>query len=315
MKSSTLILSYLFIWIYWGVGIANTSCEAKQRRIDLIADLAFEQGISVRDPQEGIDKRCGTIYFGKLTNKKPVWILSQWASRYNLYDTILQKGKRGERFYENEGKRFSVLPKGHFRMEIRTKPEYGDHIRQFYESWPHLYIEQPFENGIPLSKYKALKYTLSAKLLYCKNYMGDAFNPNLHTCHVVSHMAIQNRNHKSENYLKSILLSIPIYDYRYPFPPGENFTDTGTKNVVTNLFVYGPAGDKIWDGTISSGNWQHANADLLPYVKEAVKLSGWKDTSLDNLQITYIIMGWESEGTFDAALEFKNLRLQAIIED
>ena len=96
MKSSTLILSYLFIWIYWGVGIANTSCEAKQRRIDLIADLAFEQGISVRDPQEGIDKRCGTIYFGKLTNKKPVWILSQWASRYNLYDTILQKGKRGE---------------------------------------------------------------------------------------------------------------------------------------------------------------------------------------------------------------------------
>lgn len=315
MKDSKPILFYLFVWLYLYAGIENVPCEAKQRRINLIEDLTFKQGISVRDPQEGVDKRCGTIYFGKPSDKNPVWILSQWASRYNLYGEKLRKGKQGERFYENEGKRFSVFSGGRFRMEIRTKAEYGDHIRQFYESWPHFYIEQPLENGIPLSKYSELRYTLSAKLSYCKNYMGDAFDPSLHTCHVVSHMAVQNRNPKSKDYLKSFLLSIPIYDYRYPFPLGENFVDTGTKEVVTNLFVYGPPGDQLWNGAISSGNWQHANADLLPYVKEAFDLSGWQDSTLDDLQITHIIMGWESEGTFDAALEFKNLHLQAIIED
>lgn len=306
---------FIVVCAFLGFGAGNMTCEAKQRRVDLIGDLAFERGLSVRDPQEGVDKRCGVLDFGRPSADAPVWILSQWASRYNLIDAPLQKGKQGERFYDNEGKCFSVFKDGHFRMEIRTKPEYGDRVRKFHESWPHLYIEQPLENGIPLSKYKQLRYRLSAKLVYCKNYMGDAFDPGLHTCHVVSHMAVQNRNPQSKDYLKQLLFSIPVYDYRHSFPPGENFVDSGTKEVVTNLFVYGPSGDKIWNGSISSGRWQHADADLLPYVKEAIGVSGWKDTLLDDLQITHIIMGWESEGTFDAALEFKNLRLQAIIEE
>lgn len=315
MRVPTQIFCLFFIWFCEMIVSENILCQAKQRRVDLIGDLAFERGVSVRDPKEGVDNRCGTIYFGKPSDEPPLWILSQWASRYNLCGEELQKGRRGERFYENEGKRVSVFPGGRFRLEIRTKPEYGERVRQFYQSWPHLYVEQPVEPGIPLGRCQALRYTLSARLLYCKNYMGDAFDPNIHTCHVVSHVAVQNRNPESEYYLKSFLLSIPVYDYRYPFPPGEHFVDAGTKEVVTNLFVYGPAGDRLWNGPISSGNWQRAEADLLPYVKEAIGLAGWAGSSLDDWQVTYFIMGWESEGTFDAALEFKNLRLQAVIEE
>ena len=54
---------------------------------------------------------------------------------------------------------------------------------------------------------------------------------------------------------------------------------------------------------------------MLPCVKEAIGLAGWAGSPLDDWQVTYFIMGWESEGTFDAAMEFKHLRLQVVIEE
>lgn len=291
----------------------------KGKSVELIRDLKFRNGITLYDPTPGRKTVSGRLDFGRRITGDPIWNLPQWSSRWDLNSAPLQKGKDGELFYENPGKKFAIRPDGTFYMEIRGRNEYGDRPRQWGEYWPHLYLGQPLDNDIPLDRYQKLIVTLEGKTVLAENHTGAAYDPKkLHTVHVVSHLTVRNVNKDSKDYPSAFEFSIPVYDFRYDFVPAKAFFDTGGKKTVTNMFVYGPAGKDLWSGPFRQGQWQRMEFDALPYIlkglEEARKRGKFVHSSPEDFRIVNYRIGWECEGTFNAAMMFKNLSVKAYLK-
>jgi hypothetical protein len=83
--------------------------------------------------------------------------------------------------------------------------------------------------------------------------------------------------------------------------------------------IYTIDGKEVSNAPLKEGRWQAMQKDLLPYIKEGLKeavrkghLSGDK---LADYAIVNMNMGWEIPGTFDAAVQIKDLEIVAVLKD
>lgn len=304
----------------WACSDDNDGPETETpKNIMLIGDADFENGIVVRDPTMGAIVNVGHIAFGRPRTSTPSWSLSQWASKYDIASAPLRNGENGENSYSNKGKKITRYNDGSIELEIRTQNEY-DHPRQYGENWPHLYLEQDFSDNVkklPLSKYKNFMFRMNGCLKYVTNFMDEStFDPSLHTCHMVMNIYLRNINPNMPTYQSAFLLSIPVWDYRYEYALGSNFIDDSGKDVVTNMFVYGWSGDAVWSAPFKAGEWNSTEFDLMPMIQMGMvyleQMDGWENVSLEDLAPSGLIVGWESEGTFNASFHIKDLELEAI---
>lgn len=284
---------------------------------EIINDIKFSKGIGLRDTLPSTTYVIDILHpFSHAPDSGFNWMLCQWSSKYNLKGVTPEIAKFESRVYADSSKKFSIRSlenSTEVTMAHRASKEYS-HARRPGEYWPHLLLEQNYNEPYSLSKLKKLNYNIDAKLTYADNKMShDAYNPNLHTALYVSYLVISNTNTASTGYGECLYFGINFYDFRHKDIPFYASRDAG-KNDATGNFIYCPAANDIYKDSISNKEWVEVNKNILPIIKSAFetaqKRGFMKQSLFDDLHIVGFNIGWEMTGGFDAEVIFKNLSLR-----
>lgn len=282
-----------------------------------LTDPQFEKGLASFPPGGG---NRSVLTFGNSNGDPDVFLAQHW-SRYDIATDTLQMTANGS-YYEDSGKmvgRFKEGEKTFVRLAVFAQNEYTA-PRKDGEGWPHLLLEQSFNPDLPLvSSVKALPFSLTVRISQIKNWMGDAFNPELHTAQTTFYLTVQDHNHSSKGYLDYLWFGIPIFDARYTFP-SEFYMKDGGKADCTSKMIYVPGGDEFLKTAYAGvnpadGDWATCNIDLLPYIKKAfstAKVEGFlPNSSWEDMRLGSFNLGWEVQGTFSCCMDVCNWQLSA----
>lgn len=263
-----------------------------------------------------------TLNLGR-SDSQPAWRLCQWGTKYSLADATCVRGQQSDVSYENEGKRVVVGgPDSSHRdlvLEIRGQAEYGTRARQAGESWPHLLIEQDAPKPHRLDALKRLMFAVRLRLLYCTDHMTEAdYDPGLHAAQFQMFFIVKNINPQTKDHGDYYWFGVPFFDNRHDSSPAYMAKDAG-KSDATGKFIYTVAAQAVGVRPLKGGQWITVEADLLAHVKrglqEAVARGYLENGEAGDYAVVNMNLGWEIPGTFDAAMQIRDLAIVAVLQD
>jgi hypothetical protein len=313
------ILLFIVVLSAFGFYACKNNSSAKNGVVEIIKDANYINGIGLEGSNSSSTEITRVLYpFGQSKNNQ-IWKLAQWGSRFDLKDAKRVNGDNGIT-YSNPGKSIAfkaVDGSTQITMKIFGSKEYLA-PRKFGEDWPHILLEQQFENPQSVSNVEALNFNLDFRLLFSEMKMSpDSFNPEIHTTQFTVYLTIQNKNQSSKAYGDFIWFGLPLYDYRYDEIAEYAAKDLG-KGDASNKFIFSTASKNIYSGSAKDGNWIKISKDIIGIIHQAfitAQERGFlKESKYEDMYITTTNMGWETPGTFDCAIQYNNLKLTAIIK-
>lgn len=306
-----------------------SGCTGKTEEMSLIPDIHFEKGFKVRDlgGNQGTTDYIG--YFPADTDEEEVkWTLAQWSARYSFIDEKVSEERQpseGVWFISSPNEVFGVDTKtGLVTFQCNASKCYDTH-RTGSEPWMHLLIETGFirdNNWGKVSDLKQLNISVDTKLTKFEDHMGEAFNGSTHAAQFLMYLTIQNLNTESEDYGKYIWFGIGMFDNRTPEIDRYYNLDSGTGSMIYSLSsTETRKGDYNYrkDGVIQAGEdtpWVSYTADVADEVKKAfetVQAGGMlQNSTLDDMYVAGMNIGWEVPGTYDVEMLVKNLDVVAV---
>ena len=256
-------------------------------------------------------------------NNKPVWRLCQWGTKHSLANAECLRFNNHDIAYENKGKKVLVgsenSEKRDLILKINGKAEYGQKVRKHGESWPHLLVEQDAVTIYRLDELEKLKFRLSLRLIHCENHMkNEEYNPQLHAAQFQIFLIVKNINSQSQDHDNYFWFGVPFFDSRYNIPPPYMAKDAG-KQDATGKFIYTIDGTEVNKTPLEGRQWLTVQKNLLPYIKEGLKEAVRKgylySSKLTDYAVVNMNMGWEIPGTFDAAMQIRDLDIRTITKD
>jgi len=316
IKRILLIMVVLTVLSFYACKNNLTSNSVK---VEIITDTNYANGIGLEGSNSGNTEVIRVLNPFGPSKSEPSWNLAQWGSRYNLKDAKPVKGDDGIS-YSDSGKSIvfkAVDGSTQISMEMFGSKEY-DSPRKFGEDWPHILLEQKFEIPQSINNIEILNLNLDFRLLFSEMKMKpDLFNPELHTTQFTIYLTIQNRNLSSKGYGDFIWFGLPLYDYRYDEIEEYAAQDVG-KEDASNKFIYSTASKNLFKEIPKDGNWINVSKDIIGIIRNAFIIAqqrGFlKESEYDDMYITTTNMGWETPGTFDCGIQYKNLKLTATIK-
>lgn len=283
--------------------------------VSLFTDNNFEKGFFLKGDISGMPSAGESLYPFGGEGQSPVWELAEWASKYLLHQSDMVE-KDGIKLYENEGKLVSFKREGnttHIRMDVNASAEY-DHPRKNNEPWPHLLIEQEFPTKPLLKDMGNLFLHFEGRLVDCVSKMPDnTFDPGLHSAQFQIFIIVQNRNQQSPKYGDFLWFGVPFYDYRHKQQEVYAAQDVG-KGDATGKFIYSLGTADYMEGSFHDKKWIKIEKNLKPFMLKAVTIAKERGylvgSSLEELGVTGMNIGWEVPGIFDAGFEFKGFDLK-----
>lgn len=290
---------------------------------ELIQDQDFQQGFFVRDTIPPYS------YFGPIRGDNslaaPVWNTAEWASKSSLRSIPKDTVASGFFKWADNYKDFRFGPVGAEEYQlyfgVNSQNEYNNVYRLPSQAWPHLFVEQrlvpPYDfpgqgpGCPPLADLDSLVFKIDAKLLYNQTIMTAGYDPNYHAAQFLVYFYVQNTNASSSGYGKYVWLGVPLYDDRYLTLPGQVSYDIATATLINSI----PSAD-FASGSLHTGNWVHAELDLLPYALAALD-TAWangflnQSTDIADYKISGIVIGWELPGMNICTVGIKGVSLFA----
>jgi len=287
----------------------------------LFADLRFRRGFLLSYPDSSRGRAVEAVLHPGDANDAPAWRLCQWATKCSLATVPCVRTRAGDAVYENEGKRVVLGgPDSGCRdliLEVRGKAEYGTQVRRPGESWPHLLVEQDAGALYPLDTLDGITLAISLCLLHCTNHIPpEQYDPGLHAAQFQMFFIVKNISPTSPNRGDYFWFGVPFFDSRYDVPPAYMAKDAG-KDDATGKFIYTVDARPLGIAPLKEGGWITVRADLLSLVVnglgEAVKRGYLKDSDPHDYAVANMNLGWEIPGTFDAAIQIRDLGISAIL--
>ncbi len=268
--------------------------------------LHHTDGLVTREPIKVFD-------FNKTAAAKPSWKLAQWCSRYNLANGKERVWDDASFEYSDEAKRVRVWKgKGKIELSLTASKEYT-HARREGEGWPHILIEQEFEENHFLSEIEEVVQAVDFTLTGFANMMDEQEQNQLHTVQFQWFIAVQNRNKNSKGYGDFFWFGLPFWDYpRYDYPPAFTAQDGG-KEENTGKFINIVDSKKFLSKPIKLGEQTQLEIPVYAWIKEGFKLaqernflkdSKWEDMCLGNMNL-----GFEVTGTFDVSVLINKIKI------
>ena len=301
--------------------------------IYLLKDDTFSQGFNLSGivSIESGSRPFDYIDYGGKAGTNPKWRLCQWGSRFNLAlsDELMTDDEK-ERFpvsgtesvkdgvytYSNDGLTFDVNPEtGYCKMSVNGKNEYPT-PRVANQAWPHLLVEQTFEEHHYLKDFEHLYVKLRFKINSCTNEFEriSQYDPSLHSAQVTWFVTPQNVNSKSEGAGEMFWFGIPLFDWRRK----DSYIDLyyaqdGGKEDSTGQFIYNLCSlDYMKEGN-KIGKEMEIYFDILPGIKAGLakgKEEGYLQKSqFEDLALTTMNLGWEVTGTFNSSFEIFDMQI------
>jgi hypothetical protein len=327
MKKTIMILLTVFA-VITSVSCNKTEDEEQQQDekvVELIQDNYFVNGftISPADNEPQPDNRYPLDYdltYGT-TNGKISWLVGQAGSRFGLADYYAfgkEVSKIGE-FYiiEDYSKNLKIDPiNGIVKFELNTSKEYL-HPRKPKEAWPHLLLQQGLSRNVMVNEVESIDLSLSITLDKLNLMMEEnELDPSLHTAQFLMYIVVRSTNAQDAN--EFIWFGIPFFDARYHNLPESGMIDAGTAG-NTGKFIYQMPGDVLLPNGLPIGEKQTININIVPYLKRAIVLAQSYDkmlnTTIDDLYLTNMNIGFEIPGTYDIGITIEKLSLKATFKD
>ena len=288
----------------------------------LFGDMRFERGFLLKYPDVSHGRATEAVLdLGEPANK-PVWHLAQWATKYSLAEAECRREPNGDRVYENTGKRVLVggsdSPNRDLILELRGKAEYGDRPRRQGEGWPHLLVEQDVMEMYPLSRLARLDFHVLLRLLAFEDHMAPAdFDPGLHAAQFQLFLVVRNADAASKDHNEYLWFGVPFFDSRHDIPISHQAKDAG-KEDATGKFIYAIDGREVNHLPMKTKTWVTFQADLLPHIQAGLQTAAERgfltDTDPSHYAVVNMNLGWEMPGTYDAAIQVRDLRIDAILK-
>ncbi len=291
------------------------------RFVSLFEDLALNGGFrlsAVRSSQT--PNEVGTVL--AVDPAVPAqWRLAQWGTKLSLETATEKRDDFGIRVLSNAAKEIRVYPGGlsgqGVRLAVQGTVEYGDVLRKRGEAWPHFLIEQRLP-AIRLSSYKEMPFHVQFRVAFCEPATPSPMDPGLHTAHINAFWTVHNQNPKSKDFKDMIWFGLPLFDARYPVPPGHQAVDSGTAD-ASGKFIFTVPGDRFYRKPVEIGVWNTLACDLIPLIAEALEASRTKSflskTVLSDLALTSFNLGWEVPGSYNCAIELRLLSFEAMADE
>lgn len=299
------------------VGQGSSNPEEKLDTLNLIDDELMAKGLILKraNPSES----PGNIYPFLGSPAKPNWELAEWGTKFFLQESD-KSSSSNTITYQNEGKLISFhsgqgkpYP---IQMDLTTSKEYSS-PRKYGEFWPHLLIEQAFEQKPAIKDMKELRLKFKGKLTKSELKMKpEEFDKGLHTAQFQLFLSIQNLNKNSAYYGDYVWFGIPFYDYRYEKIPLYASQDVA-KDDATGKFIYSLGSEThLGNKTFHKGEEIAIDIDLYPHIIKAIqtaKQRGFLTGSLEQeFKVSGMNLGWEVPGTFDVGFEVSNFDITYI---
>lgn len=299
---------------------SDTAAKADARgTVPLITDICFAHGIVLRGANSAAPRDTDTLFPFKQVVGNPAWKLAEWGSRYSLDARQPEQLDSGV-VYGDAGKKITFQPINkttRISMEVLASREFKA-PRKAGEDWPHLLLEQEFNQIISVNKMNALLLNMDARLMYCNNKTAaDKYDEGLHTAQFSLYLVVNNLNKNSAGYKDFVWFGVPLFDYRYLDIPAYQQKDIG-KEDATGKFIYSLPGKEVFKGSLHDRQWTRISKDLHPAIKKAFETAqknGFLQSStLEDMYITGMNIGWEVPGTFDAGMQLEGISLKAVVK-
>ncbi|MCL5028325.1 MAG: T9SS type A sorting domain-containing protein [Bacteroidetes bacterium] len=289
--------------------------------IEIFSDKNFSNGIGLQGDSSSNPSVIDTLYPFGMGDSSYSWTLAQWGSRFNLAG--VPPSYQGDSVvYADSGKSVSFMKitgnnqitgNTQVDMEVFGSAEYLS-PRTAGQSWPSLYFGQTLQKQLGINEMNSLVFRCSARLMFSINEMGSSYNPSLHTAQFQVYLTIQNLNINSSDYGDYYWFGIPFYDYRYPEIPAYAASDFGPNN--TGKFIFNLGTNDIYTGNFADGNWINISKDIYPYIMEGFQIAQARGylvgSSITDMCIGSLNIGWEIPGTFNSGLQFNKFALTAL---
>ena len=291
------------------------TCAEEQKAYSFFDDLQLTHGFRLSAVRSSLSPvEVGNILATDDT-QTPLWRLAQWGTQFSLESVEPQVLTNNTRILENEAKAVKIFPNGlageGVYLQVKGGAEYGDHLRQLGEAWPHLLIEQNLA-GRPFHDFASVNFNIEFCVDHCIANTEKPLDPRLHTAHITAFWTVHNTNKDSNDYKDMIWFGVPLYDVRHPNPRGHQALDGG-KDDATGKFICTIPGDRFFDEPIEIGKWYALSCDIAPLIREALAASQEKgfleDTRYEDLAATSFNLGWEVPGPYDCGITLRNLSL------
>lgn len=309
-------------------GNTTSLSSADPRCVEVLQDPTFQNGFRALGLSVSDGGMAGKTVFNPLsTNKRQYWDLASWNSRYafgdSRYTTYHELGN-GVFKYANPTKEFTVDTKNAVLTFTGIATACYDEHRTGSEPWLHLTIGQNSRTAdTRIAELERLDITLSNRLLAFEDHMGDAFSINKHTAQFSLNLMVRNIDTTSPDYNQFIWLCIHLFDNRWEWCESGTMLDVGTQSLMVftgNRVLYKDNNrNNCWkNGRINASpdaKWSYFSWDALPTICNAL-VKAQKDgyllhTSLDQMAITGLNIGWEIPGTYNATMQIKDFSILA----
>lgn len=298
----------------------NNNHEIKE--IELLSDNCFKNGFTFNpaDKEPQPENRYPLPY--DLTYGNPSdsisWIVEQFGNIYGLADAYAIDGKKVEYressyIIEDPSKKMIINPElGSLTFELNASKEYTS-PRKSKEAWPHLIMEQGFKEQLIVKDIETIKLRMDVTLNQAINQMSETeYDPSLHTAQYLMYIVL--RSNAAADAGEFMWFGIPIYDARYKYLPESGMADAGTSG-NTGKFIYQMPQNEFMPNGLPAGEKVDIDVDLMPYFERALSLAHKKNflvnTTIDDLYLTNMNIGFEIPGTFDISVTLENFSLKA----
>lgn len=316
-KLTAPLLAVLLFLIGSEIASSQTTIDSQSNGTvtrELIADNHFEQGCILWEPKTGMHVEYGRIA-GVSETSEPVWGLAQWSSREKLPPDSQRTLASGALRYANAAKSVTFGRPGtaeaDLSLAVNAGVEYDDHIRKRGEPWPHLLVEQRFENPPALSELTQVHLHIEARLTASRRLDLPGYSPHLHAAQNQLFFTLKNCNQASAGYGQLLWFGVPLYDDRARITKAYRAQDVG-KDDASGMFIYTVAGEEFTTQSLHDMQWVTIDKELLPFMREGLT-TAWQagflqdSQSLADYRITSMNLGWEVPGVFDVEMQYRNL--------
>jgi len=280
-----------------------------------VRDRNFEAGLNLEaldknDPQYDSVK---IFDFNGAASGNWVWDIFQWGTRFDLRNA--PEVKSGSKYiYQDESKKITVQPgSDEFSLRVLAQNVY-DAPRQYFEDWPHLYLEQDFADVQPIGSLKSLTMEIEYQLTYYQDYMTpQEYNPTLHSAQFQWIVTLINKEKFYGAMNDYLWFNFALYDQRDDIT-SDYYLQDGGKADATDKFIYSKGMEGITDQKVSDGGRIKVSRDILSDLKNAfatAQSQGFLQGCVcDLMRVNYMNIGWEVTGTFDVEMTVYNMSLK-----
>ena len=276
----------------------------------------------------------------------PEWHLCQWATRYPFHDInnespYLEDGKFDYEFTDLGNEKYQYLNTSKSLVVDTNTGEYSLGLkasecfkepRKEKQEWPHWFTERYIGNATnptiqtSIAQSQSIKVQFDIRLNSFEDKMNGQADPNLHSALCVFYLFVANFNPDTKAFDDMLWFGLTPFDNRYVLSPMQSFPDVGSKESATDKWIYNIAGSayftpdynlKTFDNKPILNEWRSVDVDVLPYIRsafeEAQRNGYMEDSKWENLYVNGMYFGYETPGTYDIDMSFKNVDIVTYI--